>query len=506
METKYELPIDVFFSILEALRLTITYDDVRIRGGHCHKVPDDSSLATKFSRNIPLKIPFVSAPMDTVTEYKMAIALAVLGGIGVIHRNLTPDEQARQVARVKFFTNCRIDKPFTVLESETMESVRKKRNEKGWAFHSFPVLNTERKVVGIVTHKDFIFCKEGRRLVKDAMTKDPIVAQTETTPNQAYEIMLSNKIKHLPLVHADGTLAGLYVWKDVDRIKSGDLSLWNLDENFQLRVAAAIGTGSGDLERAEKLISENVDALVIDSSQGDSEFVWDMLHQIKTRHPEVDVVAGNITAYDAAANLIKRGADGLRIGQGSGSTCITTPTTGGGCAQLTAVYRCAKAARGTDVAICADGGIRFGGDAAKAIIAGADNAMIGRLFARTKESPSETVIYKGQEMKRLRGMGSLEAMKESEASRDRYAQLGLSVEDLVPEGVNTLVPAAGELRLTIHWLKQGILTCMKNAGFTSIQDLKKNGDFDRVSEAAIREGKPHDIIMIEEPPNYQQER
>lgn len=494
--------VDDFFDVLDRERLTLVYDNVRIRGGHCRIMPDDSSLKTKFSRNIALKIPMVSSPMDTVTEYRMAIAMAIHGGIGVIHRNMTAQEQARQVARVKFHVNCLIETPICVYSGETIEAVLNKRKAKGWTFHSFPVIDRAHRLVGVLTKGDCEFCLDPSRKVSEVMTTSPVFASKGTTFDQAFEIMARHKKKVLPCVNSDQTIAGLYVFSDLLRIKKGNASMYNLDAKNQLRVAAAVGTQKEDYERVQRLVEEHVDAIVIDSSQGDSEFVWEMLKWIKLHYPDLDVMAGNVSNFQAAKELIALGADAIRVGQGPGSICITTPITGGGAAQLSAVYHCAKASRGTGVPVCADGGIRYPGDIAKAIVAGADSAMMGGIFARAEESPGEIVLVRGQKMKRYRGMGSIEAMKSSAASRSRYSQEKFSKDELVPEGVSGLEPYAGESKHIIHVLKTGIITSMKNAGVNSIEEMQKMCDFDRVTSEAVEEGNSHDIIVTEEPPSY----
>lgn len=495
--------VDDFFDVMERERLTLVYDNVRIRGGHCKAVPIDFSLKTKFSRNVGLKIPMVSSPMDTVTEYKMAIAMAIHGGIGVIHKNMTAEEQARQAARVKFHVNCLIETPICVFGDETIKSILSRIRAKGWTFHSFPVLDRDGKLIGVITKSDFEFCFDQSLTASKVMTASPISAPSGTSFDEAFGIMVRNKKKFLPIINPSGNVCGLYVFSDLLRIKNGNASMYNLDERNQLRVAAAIGSQKEDYERVERLVEEHVDAIVIDSSQGDSVFVWDMLEWIKKHYPELDVMAGNISTPDAAKELIRLGVDAIRVGQGPGSICITTPTTGGGAAQLSAVYRCSKAARGSGVPICADGGIRYAGDIAKAIVAGADNAMIGGIFARAEESPGEVVLIQGQKKKRYRGMGSIEAMRSSLASRERYSQEKFSNDELVPEGVPGLVPYAGDLRHIIHVLKIGILTSMKNSGVNNIPEMQKSCDFDRVTSEAIQEGNPHDIIITEEPANYE---
>ena len=400
-----------FFKKMEDLGIALTFDDVRLRTGFSKVMPDNVNLTSKFSRNITLKIPIVSAAMDTVTEHKMAIELAKLGGIGIIHKNLSPEEQAKEVTRVKYHLNCLIEKPICVLEDEKIVDILKRREEKGYGFTTFPVLNSKEKLVGILTQNDFDFCLDENLPAKKVMTKEVITAPKYTTLDEAYRIMIKEKKKVLPLLTKDEKIAGMYVFSDVKRTKTGSSSHYNVDKNGQLRVGAAIGVGNDAFTRIEKLVPKNVDVVVIDTAHGDSKPVIDTLKKIKKHYPDLDVVVGNISEPGSAKRLIEAGADGIKVGQGSGSICTTRIIAGIGCPQVTALYNCSKVADKYDIPVCADGGIRFSGDITIAIGAGAYSIMLGSLLAGTKEAPGDIVFWNGRQWKNYRGMGSLSAME-----------------------------------------------------------------------------------------------
>lgn len=497
-----KLPKDAFFQKMDDLGIAVTYDDVRLKTGHSRMLPLDVSLESRFSRNIPLKIPLVSAAMDTVTERELAIALAKLGGLGIIHRNLTPDEQAAHVGRVKYHLNGLIKRPVTAFEDQTIESILKKRKEKGYTFHSFPILNCEGKLVGLLTENDFTFCNDTSRTAQEEMSKNLIIAPQGTTLDQAYEIMRREKKKVLPLTSEAGEVVGMYVFSDLKRIKSGSFSHYNLDSYGQLRVGAAVGVGSEAVQRIELLLKENVDVVVIDTAHADSENVLATLREIKTTYPNLDVVVGNISEATSAQRLLDAGADGLKVGQGPGSICTTRVIAGIGCPQVTAVYNCAHVADAYGVPVCADGGIRYSGDIPIALGAGAHSVMLGSVLASTTEAPGEIVFKEGRRWKHYRGMGSLGAMESHKESRERYGQKEVGKEKLIAEGVEGLVPYHGELDDVLFQYIGGLRAGMGYVGAATIEELRQKADFYRISSAGQMESHPHDIKITREPPNY----
>ncbi len=493
---------DAFFDKIAELRLALTFDDVRLKTGYSEVLPKDVVLDSWFSRHVSLKIPLVSAAMDTVTRAEMAIAMAMLGGIGVIHRNLDPEEQASEVARVKFYLNGLIEKPICVFEDETIEMILNHRADKRYKFHTFPVLSRSGKLVGILTKNDFDFCQDHSMVAKKVMTTGLITGRKETSFEEAHQLMQKEKKKALPLVNKEGLITGLYVWSDLDRIRSGSRSSYNMDKKGRLRVAAAIGIGEDALIRTKLLEHKGVDAVVIDTAHGDSKGVLDVLKKIKKEYPHLDVVAGNVSEPASVERLIKAGADGIKVGQGPGSICTTRIIAGIGCPQLTAVYNCSKVADEQGVPVCADGGIRFSGDITIAIGAGAQCVMLGGLLAGTKESPGEVIFAKSRSWKSYRGMGSLSAMQERRGSRERYGQEDSGKGDLVPEGVEGLVPFKGALRDVLVQLLGGLRSGMGYVGALTIQELRERADFIRISSAGQAESHPHDVEITREAPNY----
>ncbi len=495
-----------FFEKAKEHDLALSYRDVILRTGHSEVLPSEVSTKSMFSRNVPLHTPIVSAAMDTVTESKMAIAMAILGGIGVIHRNLTPKTHAKEVARVKFFLNGLIAKPFTVLETETMEEILNRRDEKKWPFHSLPVVNSKGKIRGLLTKNDFDFCDDLSRLARDVVTTELITAPLGTSLDEAYNLMREARKKVLLLVNEEGKLAGMYTFSDLKRIKSKKSALYNVDDRGQLRVAAAVGVGDAALERAELLVEQGVDAIVIDTAHGDSREVIRTLRELKKLFPATDVVAGNISEPESAKRLADAGADGVKVGQGPGSICTTRIIAGIGCPQLTAVYNCAYAIafsiEGSGVPVCADGGIEYSGDITKAIAAGAHSVMIGSLLAGTEETPGDTVLYQGMKWKDYRGMGSLGAMESSNESKERYRQAGEAKGKLVPEGVEGLVPYRGGVSEVIEMLVGGLRSGMGYVGAAIIEELREKVDFHRLTDAGVRESHPHGILITKDAPNY----
>lgn len=495
---------DRFFEKMADLGLALTFDDVRLKTGYSSVPLDTINLDSMFSLNVGLHIPITSAAMDTITEYEMAIEIAKFGGIGVLHRNLSPKEQALQVKRVKFYLNGLIERPITVEESEKLQDVERRREAKNYSFHSFPVLNGDRRLVGLLTRNDFDFYSDRSLLVRDVMTTELITAPDGTTLDEAYEIMTRGKKKILPLVDRDHRLTGMYVFSDVVRIKLGSSSIYNLDGAGHLRVAVAVGVDDDALERVE-LMAHHVDAIVIDTAHGDSEPVLRTLREIKKRGSPFDVVVGNVSEGGSAKRLVDNGADCIKVGQGPGSICTTRVIAGIGCPQVTAVYNCAKAIEGSGVPICADGGIRYSGDISIAIGAGAHSVMLGRALAGTKEAPGEMMMRHGAPVKVYRGMGSLAAMEAHRASRARYGQYDPRREKIIPEGVETIVPFQGELKDVLHQYVGGLRSGMGYVGAATIEELRGKADFYRISSAGVNESHPHDVTMIAETPNYRKD-
>src|SRR3989344_6799288 len=395
------------FVLGEALRrgLALTFDDVRLKTGYSEVLPDNVDVSSRFSKNVPLKIPLVSAAMDTVTEYKMAIELAKLGGIGVIHRNLSIEEQAFNVSKVKHHLNGLIEKPICVFEGDSIQSILDKIEDKKFGFKSFPVLNFEGKMVGLITRNDFDFCDNFNCTVKEIMSSDLLTAPENTTIDQAFDIMKKEKKKVLPLLRINGDLAGMYSFSDVKRIKTCAIFSHNLDKKGRLRVAAAVGVGEDALKRVKALVEKEVDAVVIDTAHADTKSVMETLKRIKSEFL-VDVVVGNVSVGESARRLAEAGADGIKVGQGGGSICTTRIIAGIGRPQVSAIYDCSKAVEGYGIPICADGGLRHSGDIPIALAAGAHSVMIGGMLAGTEESPGEIVFFQGRKWKAYRGMGS----------------------------------------------------------------------------------------------------
>ena len=513
MGTRPSLPKDEFFAKIDALALALTFDDVRLKTGHSEVAPDDVDVSTFFSRGIPLKIPIVSAAMDTVTEQEMAIELAKLGGLGVIHRNLTPEEQAEQVQRVKYHLNGLIEKPICVDENDTIEAILKRREEKGWRFHTFPVVNSEGKLVGIITQNDFDFAGKKTRKAKEIMTKDVIRATSDVTLGEAYKRMVAEKKKVLPLIDDAGKVVGLYVLSDVERIVTGSSNMYNVDDRGQLRVGAAIGVRRKDKKtgriideafpRLERLVKENVDVVVMDTSHGDTGDLIRTLQEIKQKYPGLEVVAGNISEPGSAKYLIEAGADGIKIGQGPGSICTTRVIGGIGCPQVTAVYNCSRVAEEYGIPVCADGGLVYSGDIPIAIGAGAHSVMLGNMLACAKEAPGKIVSKQGRRWKIYRGMGSTEAMESNQGSRERYLQSDAGKNKLIAQGVKTRVPIKGEAGDLVFQYLGGLRIGMGSVGAATIKELREKADFHRITRAGQVESHPHDVIIEEEAPNYE---
>jgi len=483
----------------QAGNTALTFDDVTLVTQYADFLPSETNLKTKFTRNVNLNIPFVSAAMDTVTESKMAIEIARMGGIGVIHRGLDPVQQSKNVAKVKHYLNGLISDPVVFNENQTVDEVLNIRSSKMYKFMGFPIINGNGKLTGILTSSDIKFLKKTNVKIKSVMTTDLITAPASASLNKAFDIMRKNKVGKLPLINR-GKLVGLYSYTDVKNIIEKNQPLINSDKNYQLRVAAAVGTN--DFLRVEKLCEEKVDVIVIDTAHGHSKGVIDMVKWVKKNYTVADVVAGNIASGAAAKDLLKAGADAVKVGIGPGSICTTRVITGVGIPQITAVYEVSKALAGA-IPVISDGGIRHSGDVPKAIVAGANSIMMGSALAGTDESPGEKIIRHGRQYVVYRGMGSLGAMKSSASSRERYSQQDVSDTDkLVPEGIEGLVPYAGHVAGVIQQFVGGLRSSMGYNGAKTISKLREIGIFKRITASGVREAHPHDVRISKEAPNY----
>ena len=477
----------------------LTFDDVLLVPAASAIMPRDADVATRLSRHIALNIPLVSAAMDTVTESRMAIAMAQEGGIGFVHRNMAVAAQALEVEKVKKSESGMISDPVTVSPEQRIEDALAIMRR--FQISGLPVTQGGR-LVGILTHRDLRFEKRLDRLVGEVMTKNNLVtAKPGISLEQAKEILHANRIEKLLVVDDQYRLRGLITVKDIQ--KTIEYPLACKDEQGRLRVGGAVGVGPDREERVEALIRAGVDVLAVDTAHGHSQNVLDAVRDIKAAHRDLDVVAGNVGTEDGARALVKAGADAVKVGMGVGSICTTRIISGVGVPQLTAVLGAVRGVTGTDVPIIADGGVRYSGDITKALAACADTVMIGSLFAGTEESPGETILFQGRTYKLYRGMGSLEAMKEG--SRDRYFQADEPDVKLVPEGIEGRVPYKGSVGFNIHQLVGGLKAGMGYCGCRTLAELRANARFLRVSAAAVRESHVHDVVVTKEAPNYRLE-
>lgn len=477
----------------------LTFDDVLLIPAYSEVLPKEVVLKTKFSRHIELNVPFVTAAMDTVTESAMAIAIAREGGIGVIHKNMTIDEQARQVAIVKRAENGMIYDPVTIRRGRTVRDALQMMYD--YHIGGIPVVDKDNFLVGIVTNRDLRFERRLDKTVDEVMTSENLVTTHQQTDlTAAAQILQEHKIEKLPVVDANNRLIGLITYKDITKAKDKPMAC--KDEKGRLRVAAGVGVTADTLDRAQALVDAGVDAIVIDTAHGHSKGVVDKLHQVKAAFPNVDVVVGNIATGEAAKYLVDNGADAVKVGIGPGSICTTRIVAGVGMPQLSAVYDVFSALKGTDVPLVADGGLRYSGDIVKALAAGGSCVMVGSLVAGTEESPGETIIYNGRKFKSYRGMGSLEAMGQKNGSRDRYFQGDTSdVKKLVPEGIAGRVPYKGTVQEVIYQLVGGLRSGMGYCGAGTI-DALHDARFARITNAGVQENHPHDITITSEAPNY----
>ena len=477
----------------------LTYDDVLLIPAYSEVLPKEVELKTKFSRNIELNIPFVTAAMDTVTEASMAIAIAREGGIGVIHKNMSIEEQAHQVAIVKRAENGMIYDPVTIRRGSTVKDALDMMHD--YHIGGIPVVDDENYLVGIVTNRDLRFERHLDKMIDEVMTSENLVTTHQQTDLvAAAQILQENKIEKLPVVDSENHLVGLITYKDITKAKDKPMAC--KDAKGRLRVAAGVGVTADTLERAKALVEAGVDALVIDTAHGHSKGVVEKLHQVKAAFPNVDVVVGNVATGEAAKYLVENGADGVKVGIGPGSICTTRVVAGVGVPQLSAVYDVYSALKGTGVPLIADGGLRYSGDVVKALAAGGSCVMIGSLVAGTEESPGDTIIFNGRKFKSYRGMGSLEAMEQKNGSKDRYFQSDTKdVKKLVPEGIAGRVPYKGTVQEVIYQLIGGLRSGMGYCGSANIENLH-NAKFARITNAGVLESHPHDITITSEAPNY----
>lgn len=476
----------------------LTYDDVLLIPAYSDILPRDVSIKTKFSKNIELNVPIVSAAMDTVTESAMAIAIAREGGIGVLHKNMSIQQQAVEVRKVKRAESGMIIDPVTLqLDAKVIDA---KNSMKEHSIGGIPIIDNNGVLKGIVTNRDLRFEKNNDRLITEVMTSKNLVVTSEgTSLKQAEGILQKNKIEKLPVVDTDNKLIGLITFRDITKLTQKPIS--NKDKYGRLRVAAAIGVTHDAIERTKALVSSGVDAIVIDTAHGHTKGVVSTLKIIKSEFSDLDIVVGNIATAAAAKYLVKAGADAVKVGIGPGSICTTRVVAGVGFPQFSAILEVSEAIKGSGVPVIADGGIRYTGDIPKALAAGADCVMLGSLLAGTKESPGETIIFEGRKFKSYRGMGSLEAMKEG--SKDRYFQdIEDDIKKLVPEGIVGRVPYKGELFESLHQFIGGIRAGMGYCGAKDIHTLKETSQFVKITSSGISESHPHNVMITKEAPNY----
>ena len=476
----------------------LTFDDVLLVPAYSEILPSEVNLTSKFSRNLSLKVPVVSAAMDTVTESKMAIAMAQEGGIGVIHKNLTIKKQCDKVRRVKRSESGMILDPVTLSKKSKVKDALKSMKE--FSIGGIPIVDKSNSLVGIVTNRDLRFENDMNKPIEEVMTfKNIITGSPGITLKQAEKILQKNKIEKLPVIDKENKLVGLITFRDIQKITLKPSS--NKDEFGRLRVAAAIGVGGDNLERCKMLYKSGVDAVVIDTAHAHTKSVLKIIKEVKKSFPDLDVVAGNVATADAAKFLAKAGVDGVKVGIGPGSICTTRIVAGVGYPQLSAINNVYNALKGSNITIVADGGVKHTGDITKAIAAGADCVMLGSMLAGTLESPGETIIYEGRKFKTYRGMGSVEAMEKG--SKERYFQSSIKDKNkLVPEGIVGRVPYKGSLVESMFQFTGGLKSGMGYCGASSIKDLKEKSNFVQITRAGLDESHPHNITITKESPNY----
>jgi IMP dehydrogenase len=480
--------------------MALTYDDVLIVPNYSEILPTEVELKTYFSRNIQLNIPIVSSAMDTVTESRTAIVMAQEGGIGVIHKNLSPEDQSYEVEKVKKYESGMIVDPFTVGPEQTVADLFLLKEK--YKISGFPVVDENMHLIGMITNRDLRFVSNKTMKVKDVMTSQNLVTAPEGTNfSKAREILQNYRVEKLPVVDGEGKLRGLITIKDIEKTIAYPNS--NKDKLGRLRVAAACGVGEKEMKRVHALIKAQVDAIVIDTAHGHSKGVIEMIKTIKKLAPHVDVVAGNVATAKACEDLIAAGVDGIKVGIGPGSICTTRVIAGIGVPQMQAIFDCKTPCEKAGIPFIADGGIKYSGDIVKALAGGASTVMIGSLFAGTDEAPGEMVLYQGRAYKIYRGMGSLGAMEKG--SKDRYGQSAVEeVSKLVPEGIEGQVPYRGSLATNLFHLVGGVRSGMGYVGASNIKLLKERAKFIKITSASLKESHPHDVIITKEAPNYRQ--
>ena len=477
----------------------LTYDDVLLIPAYSDVLPKTVELKTRFSRHIELNIPFVTAAMDTVTEAAMAIAIAREGGIGVIHKNMSIEEQAHEVAVVKRAENGMIYDPVTIRRGKTVRDALQMMHD--YHIGGIPVVDEDNRLVGIVTNRDLRFEHRQDKKIDEVMTSENLViTHQQTDLTAAAKILQENKIEKLPVVDAQNRLVGLITYKDITKAKDKPMAC--KDEKGRLRVAAGVGVTADTLDRIKALVEAGADAIVIDTAHGHSKYVIEKLTEAKKAFPNVDIVVGNVATGEAAKLLVEHGADAVKVGIGPGSICTTRVVAGVGVPQLSAIYSVYDALKGTGIPLIADGGLRYSGDVVKALAAGGSSVMIGSLVAGTEESPGETIIFNGRKFKTYRGMGSMEAMEQKNGSKDRYFQGDtIDVKKLVPEGIAGRVPYKGTVQEVIYQLIGGLRSGMGYCGANDIETLH-DAKFTRITNAGVLESHPHDITITSEAPNY----
>ncbi len=475
----------------------LTFDDVLLVPQNSKLLPKEVDLHTPLSRNITLNIPLVSAAMDRVTESRLAIALAREGGIGIIHKNMSIQEQAREIDRVKRSESGVIVEPIALTEDNKVKAALELMQH--YHISGIPVINHSKKLVGILTNRDIRFLEDEEIPISKVMTREPLITgKVGTTLEEAKKILHQNRIEKLPLVDENYILRGLITIKDIEKARQYPNAC--KDDKGRLRVGAAVGVSSDTFQRVEAIIQAHGDVIVVDTAHADSERVLNIIREIKKRY-NIELIGGNVATYEGARRLIEAGVDAIKVGIGPGSICTTRIVTGVGVPQIYAIFECARACREKNIPLIADGGIRYSGDICKALAIGADSVMIGSLFAGTEESPGEVVLYKGRSYKEYRGMGSMGAMKEG--SRDRYFQEEKDDTKLVPEGIEGRVPYKGSLSNCVFQLVGGLKAGMSYCGAANIKELQEKSRLIKITSAALKESHPHDIIITKEAPNYE---
>lgn len=482
----------------KVLETAITFDDVLLIPGKSSVLPREVILKTKLTKNIELNIPLISAAMDTVTEDQMAIAMAREGGIGIIHKNMTIERQAAEVDKVKRSESGMIQNPITLTPDKKIRDALSAMEK--FRVSGIPIINADGKLVGILTNRDLRFDINEDEFIESLMTKANLVTAPVGTDLAKAEIILQKyRIEKLPIVDKKGYLKGLITFKDIQKRKSFPFA--SKDKFGRLRVGAAVGIASDTMERVAELVKFNVDVIVVDTAHGHSNRVMNHIKKIKSKFPNIDVIAGNIATAEAAQDLIKSGVDAVKVGIGAGSICTTRVIAGVGVPQLSAILECSKVSKEFNIPVIADGGVKQTGDIPKAIAAGADTVMIGGMLAGTEESPGEKVLYEGRSYKLYRGMGSIEAMKQG--SKDRYFQdMEDDVTKLVPEGIEGIVPYKGPLKDTVYQIMGGLRAAMGYCGAKDISEMKTKSKFVKITNSGLRESHPHDVKITKEAPNY----